>query len=88
MRTSITALLRKAGLSRQLIPEILGSQLPGQLVLIGVTTLVTVLVAVASYHFYEQRFLRLKKLFPSGSRAESPGHGMSLVQSTTAGKSS
>jgi peptidoglycan/LPS O-acetylase OafA/YrhL len=58
-----------------IVPTIYGSQLPRQFVYLVVATGVSVVLAMASWHFVEQPFLNLKKLFPylrSRANADSP----------------
>lgn len=45
-------------------PRLLGSQLPGLLLFITLCSVVSVGVALLSWHFFEQPFLKLKNLFP------------------------
>jgi peptidoglycan/LPS O-acetylase OafA/YrhL len=52
------------------LPRLMGSQLPGQILFIAVATGVSVGVALLSWHFYEQPFLKLKNLFPYQPRME------------------
>jgi peptidoglycan/LPS O-acetylase OafA/YrhL len=58
--------MHDAGLSVELMPAVMGSYFPGQILVHGAATLVTVGLALASYHLYEQPFLRLKRFFPYG----------------------
>jgi peptidoglycan/LPS O-acetylase OafA/YrhL len=51
-----------------LLPSVLGSRLPAQLVVTAVGMGLSVAVAMLSYHFYEKRFLALKRFFQPGSR--------------------
>jgi peptidoglycan/LPS O-acetylase OafA/YrhL len=59
-------LLRQGGLSLDLFVGFPGARLLGRLTIFTLAMGLTTLLAVASYHFYEQPFLRLKRYFPSG----------------------
>jgi peptidoglycan/LPS O-acetylase OafA/YrhL len=62
-------LLRDRGVSVDMVPGLSGSRLPGLVVVFLITCAVSVLVALVSYHLWEQPFLRLKRFFayqPSG----------------------
>jgi peptidoglycan/LPS O-acetylase OafA/YrhL len=50
------------------IPLVSGSQIPGQLFFLVVATGVSLAVAVLSWRYWEEPFLRLKRHFPYGSR--------------------
>jgi peptidoglycan/LPS O-acetylase OafA/YrhL len=56
--------LRSVNVSADVLPRFLGSQLPGQMLVIAVATAGSVALALASWHLYEAPFLRLKQLFP------------------------
>ncbi len=60
----IIFLLREHVFSVDAFPRLLGSQLPGQFLFIVVGTAVALGLAVFSWHYYEQPFLKLKRLFP------------------------
>jgi len=47
-----------------LVRPVLGSQLPADLVLCALATIVCLLIAVLSWHLFEKQFLRLKTFFP------------------------
>lgn len=51
------------GFSIGSIPTLRGSQLPGFVVFSLIATIISVALALASWHFWEVHFLRLKKLF-------------------------
>jgi peptidoglycan/LPS O-acetylase OafA/YrhL len=55
--------------SLQAVPTVFGSQLPALFLYIAAATLLSVGMAVASWHLYEKQFLKLKRFFPS-----QPGH--------------
>jgi peptidoglycan/LPS O-acetylase OafA/YrhL len=54
-----------------LLPTVFGSQLLRQFAYLLVATLVSVGLALVSWHLYEKRFLKLKVLFPYSSPAKS-----------------
>jgi peptidoglycan/LPS O-acetylase OafA/YrhL len=56
--------LKSAGLHADLIPRLWGSSLPGALVFCIVGGGISVFCALASYHLWEVRFLRLKRYLP------------------------
>jgi peptidoglycan/LPS O-acetylase OafA/YrhL len=45
------------------LPRLLQSQLPGQLIFVVVATGLSLALAIPSWHFYESRFLALKRHF-------------------------
>jgi peptidoglycan/LPS O-acetylase OafA/YrhL len=57
-------LLRPAWISADAIPSVLGSRIPAQLAMAALTVGVSYLVALASWHLIERRFLALKARFP------------------------
>ena len=46
------------------VRPVLGSQLPFDLALCALATIVCLLIAVLSWHLFEKQFLRLKTFFP------------------------
>jgi peptidoglycan/LPS O-acetylase OafA/YrhL len=56
--------LKLAGLQADLFPRFLGSSIPGVIIfsLVGIT--ISVLLAMASFHYLELPFLRLKRYLP------------------------
>jgi peptidoglycan/LPS O-acetylase OafA/YrhL len=60
----VISILEANGLQATLFPRVLGSSLPGVLVFCVIGGIVSVLCAMASYHFWEARFLRLKRYLP------------------------
>jgi peptidoglycan/LPS O-acetylase OafA/YrhL len=59
---------QKIGFSVLIFPTLLGSQLPGQAVFIIIATLISLGMALVSWHFVEMPFLKLKALFPYQSK--------------------
>ena len=59
----IVLLLRRGLGERGSLPRALGSQIPAQLLFYAVASIVALLLAAASWHLYERRFLRLKDRF-------------------------
>lgn len=57
-------LLRRGGL-----PTLMGSYVPALLASTALMTAISFAIAWASWHLFEERFLRLKRLFPYGSTA-------------------
>jgi peptidoglycan/LPS O-acetylase OafA/YrhL len=57
---------RDAGFSVRIVPTVLGSYLPGQLLVHLAATSVCVVMALLSYHLYEEPFLKLKRYFKYG----------------------
>jgi peptidoglycan/LPS O-acetylase OafA/YrhL len=76
---------RPSSWSLQAVPTIWGSQLPGLLLYIAAATLLSIGLAVASWHLYEKQFLKLKCFFrsepgpPSGERASHAAWPMPTV---------
>ena len=58
--------LRDAGFSVRLVPTVLGSYLPGQMLVHLVATSLSVVMALLSYHYFEEPFLKLKRYFKYG----------------------
>jgi peptidoglycan/LPS O-acetylase OafA/YrhL len=50
------------------VAEIFGSQLPAQFLFTLIATFISLAMAAVSYHFYEARFLKLKRWFPYRKR--------------------
>jgi peptidoglycan/LPS O-acetylase OafA/YrhL len=50
------------------VPRLLGSQLPALLLYIGAASLVSVCLALVSWHVWEKPFLELKRRFPYDAR--------------------
>lgn len=50
------------------IPKVLGSRLPAELLFIALATIVTVSIALLSWHLCEKQSLKLKRFFPYHSR--------------------
>jgi peptidoglycan/LPS O-acetylase OafA/YrhL len=63
--------LRNSGLSVNVLPRWGGSQLPGQLVVIAVGTLISTAIAYLSFRYFELPFIRLKARFTSPPPAPS-----------------
>ena len=61
---SIIWFLKSHGLQADLFPRLWGSSLPGVLVFCVIGGSLSVLCAMASYHLWEARFLRLKRYLP------------------------
>jgi peptidoglycan/LPS O-acetylase OafA/YrhL len=65
----LRAVVRDVGFTPASLPAVAGSLIPGQIAFYAVSTALAFLAAVASWYFYESRFLALKRFFP---RAEAP----------------
>jgi peptidoglycan/LPS O-acetylase OafA/YrhL len=60
----IAIFMRKAGFRADGLPTVMESQLPGQLLFMLVATIISLSLALLSWHLYESQFLKLKSLFP------------------------
>jgi peptidoglycan/LPS O-acetylase OafA/YrhL len=56
--------MKRRGYTVDLVPELLGSQLPGQLALFAVAGGISTLLALLSWYLWEHPFLKLKRLVP------------------------
>jgi peptidoglycan/LPS O-acetylase OafA/YrhL len=65
----ITYFMAQYVLSVPDVPALMGSQLPGQLIFIAISTAATVTLALLSWHLWEKHFLKLKGRFPCRSAA-------------------
>ena len=64
LHVPVIAFLYSSGFQAELFPRILGSSLPGVFAFSVIGGALSVLFAILSYHFWEARFLRLKRYFP------------------------
>jgi len=65
----IALLLPSLGISAAAMPRVFDSLVPGRLAIFVLGTLLSTGLALLSWHAWEAPFLRLKRLFPYGSRA-------------------
>jgi hypothetical protein len=65
------------------VPTVAGSQLPALILHIASGTLVSIILALASWYFWEAQFLKLKQFFPYKTddplRSNAPGDTASAV---------
>ncbi len=65
----IAALLSRRADIPGVVPEVLGSTLPGELLFVAVAGALSLAVAWLSWHLWEKQFLKMRRLFPYATKA-------------------
>jgi peptidoglycan/LPS O-acetylase OafA/YrhL len=64
----LTRVFDRMGLRVSSFPTVAGSELPGAVAYAAIASTASILLALLSWHLFEKRFLRLKRLFPRKER--------------------